>query len=203
MTTSREERLARVRAEMQRRLERRREERKRKRFLPPPRYDDVYFEGLACLDRLAGEPIPLGPVAVTLNPVKEETMKHSQAVQASAEPIEPGPITVPALPEESPVKPHGMIDVRDRLPQAGSVLVFVDKVFDFDIGIYSNGHWRTRTFGRLLDVTHWAPLPPGPGIRREAVRKYIQKYRARLAQKRSSPPYHPPWRACDNHSSSS
>jgi hypothetical protein len=145
---TREEILARFRAEVRRRMERRREERKRKRFAPPPaRYDDVYFQGLAWLDRLAGEP------------------------------IEAGPVTVPALPEESPVKPHDMIDVRDRLPEAGSVLVFVDKVFDFDIGIYSNGRWRTRTFGRLLDVTHWAPLPPGPGIRKEAVRKFIRKYR--------------------------
>jgi hypothetical protein len=34
-----------------------RKEREQKRFLPPPRYDEIYFEGLAQLDRLAGDPI--------------------------------------------------------------------------------------------------------------------------------------------------
>ena len=51
------EKLDQVQAEIRRRLDRKKAA-KSERFRPPaPRYDDVYFEGLAILDRLAGDPI--------------------------------------------------------------------------------------------------------------------------------------------------
>jgi len=53
----RKELLEKVRAEVRMRMERKKKEREQKRYLPPPRYDEIYFEGLAQLDRLAGEPI--------------------------------------------------------------------------------------------------------------------------------------------------
>jgi hypothetical protein len=52
-----QERMEQIRIEMRKRLDRKRAE-KQKRFVPPPpRYDEVYFEGLTLLDSLAGEPI--------------------------------------------------------------------------------------------------------------------------------------------------
>ena len=81
-----------------------------------------------------------------------------------------------------------MTDAKDRRPVAGAVLVFVDKVFDFDIGIHFNGGWHTRTWGRRFDVTHWMPLPPMPIERLLAFKDSAERSRARRARKRSSPP---------------
>ena len=53
----RKELLDKVRAEVRARMERKKKEQEQRRYLPPPRYDEIYFEGLAQIDRLAGEPI--------------------------------------------------------------------------------------------------------------------------------------------------
>ena len=53
-----------------------------------------------------------------------------------------------------------MIDVNVELPSNPlDVLVLCDDIYSFDIGRFSEGKWKTRTFGDSFKVTHWQPLP--------------------------------------------
>jgi len=51
-----QERLRQARASISERLKAKREERAARPVAPPPRYDDVFFDGVAWLDKLAGPP---------------------------------------------------------------------------------------------------------------------------------------------------
>ena len=51
----RKEKLSAIKIRLKERLDKKK---KQVRFIPtPPRYDDVFFEGVKCLDSFAGEPI--------------------------------------------------------------------------------------------------------------------------------------------------
>lgn len=63
----REARVATVKARFEEMMAKRVADRQARKLAPPPRYDDVYFEGVEWLDQLAGEPLPEGDGEVTFD----------------------------------------------------------------------------------------------------------------------------------------
>jgi hypothetical protein len=62
-----QQRLQEARARIAAKLVKKREERAARKTAPPPRYDDVYYEGVAWLDRLAGDALDSSSGEVTFD----------------------------------------------------------------------------------------------------------------------------------------
>jgi hypothetical protein len=71
------ERLEKARIKIGEIIRKRQEERARRVLVPPPRYDDEFFEGVAWLDSLAGESIPVGQFELIIDQSIGENVNNS------------------------------------------------------------------------------------------------------------------------------